>query len=164
MSKESKISEILGTVKGELLQLGTDVRQHDAWSLNLPVGVIDARKGKSSAFHTCAVGSVGNILRISTTCEHPLMAKLFEIYIDMGEEEALNFMMNGEDAEEFSEVFSEYQTEKKSGALVWGASDASAFVTKSREAFADREIAVAIMHTGDQGQDELTTCCVPWNF
>ena len=164
MSKESEISEILGTVKEELLDLGQQVQRRDGWDLALPVAIVDARKGSAPKFHVSPIGTIGNVLRISTTCDHPLMQKLFELYQDRGDEEALNFMMNGEDAEEFSDLFSEYQNERKSGQLTWGAADASAFVLKSKECFDDREIAVAILHTGSSGQSELTTCGVPFSF
>ena len=164
MSKESEISEILGTVKNHLLDLGQQVQRRDKWDLALPVAVVDARKGSAPKFHVSPIGTIGNVLRISTTCDHPLMQKLFELYQDRGDEEALNFMMNGEDAEEFSELFTEYQKERKNGQMVWGAEDASEFVTKSRDCFADREIAVAILHTGSSGQNELTTCGVPFSF
>ncbi len=168
MSKESTISEILGTVKKQLLDLGQQVQRREEWDLNLPVAVVDARKTKSKGsatrFHVSPIGTIGNVLRVSTTCDHPLMKQLFELYQDRGDEEALNYMMNSDDAEEFSDLFSEYQKERKSGQLTWGAADASAFVLKSKECFDDREIAVAILHTGSSGQSELTTCGVPFSF
>ncbi len=168
MRKESAISEILGTVKKQLLDLGQQVQRRDGWDLSLPVAIVDARKAKAKTsapkFHVSPIGTIGNVLRISTTCDHPLMRKLFELYQDRGDEEALSFMMNGEDAEEFSDLFSEYQKERKNGQMIWGAADASAFVTKSRDCFDDREIAVAILHTGSSGQHELTTCGVPFSF
>lgn len=164
MADKSRIvQEILATVKNELIELGSQVRAHDAWGLNLPVGVIDARKGSSPTFHVCSVGSIGNVLKISTTVDDPLMQQLFQIYQDKGEEEALNEMMNGENAEEFSQIFSEYQTERKSGKLVWGASDASAFVVKSKDCYSDGEVALVIMHT-ENGRDALITCGVPWSL
>jgi hypothetical protein len=168
MGKESTIAEILGTVKKHLLDLGLQVQRRGEWDLSLPVAIVDARKskakGSATRFHVSPIGTIGNVLRISVTCDHPLMRQLFELYQDRGDEEALNFMMNGDDAEEFSELFSEYQKERKSGQLTWGASDASAFVFKSKECFGDREIAVAILHTDQNGQDELTTCGVPFSF
>ena len=97
MSKESAISEILGTVKKQLLDLGQQVQRRDGCDLSLPVAIVDARKAKAKTsapkFHVSPIVTIGNVLRISTTCDHPLLRKLFEQTFSVAGIETANALM-----------------------------------------------------------------------
>ena len=57
--------------------------------------------------------------------DHPLIQQLFVLHEEVGPENAIQFLLNGADREEFAELWEEYREEAK-GELVWGANDAAA--------------------------------------
>lgn len=139
--------------------LAQKVSAFSAWDFNHPVGVIDARTG-THKFQITSVGTIGTVVRMSSTLDHPLMQRLFELIPDRGDEAAIEELINDEEVgEEFASVFSEYQEERRGGAPLWSADDATAFVNKSREAFEDKEIAIVALLPGDPHQ--LVTFAVP---
>ena len=79
MDKTEKVQKLCHEHAKELKGLALDVCAHGRWDMSLPVAVIDARK-KPHTFHITAVGTIGNILRVSTTADHPLMKQLFDLY------------------------------------------------------------------------------------
>ena len=83
-----------------LFDLACAVSGHPSWDLNLPVGVIDARRTKPKLI-VSAIGTINSTLKASATIAHPLMVRLFERFEDVGLEQALNEMKSGEDGEAF---------------------------------------------------------------
>lgn len=144
----------------QLRALAQQVSKRLSWDLSLPVGVIDARTG-SHKFHTVGAGGVGNVVRMSTAIDHPLMKRLFDLIPDRGDEAAVEELINDEEVgEEFAQVFSDYQKERKGKAPLWGSDDATAFVTKSRTAFEDDELAVVALLPGSP--HKILTFGIPW--
>ena len=130
--------------------------------LNLPVGVIDARRPKPKLI-VSAIGTINSTLRASSTIAHPLMVRLFERFEDVGLEQALIEMKSGEEGEAFAEVWQAYRDERRSGdAPMWSIEDATAFVVQSREAHADREVACVAILPGDPHR--IITFSVPIAF
>ena len=93
-----------GTVRSGLCR-----QRHPSWDLNLPVGVIDARRSKPKLM-VSAIGTINSTLKASSTIAHPLMVRLFERFEDVGLEQALTEMKRGEDGEAFCEVWEASQT------------------------------------------------------
>ena len=83
-----------------LFDLACAVSGHPSWDLNLPVGVIDARRSKPKLM-VSAIGTINSTLKASSTIAHPLMVRLFERFEDVGLEQALTEMKSGEDGEAF---------------------------------------------------------------
>ena len=79
-----------------LFDLACAVSGHPSWDLNLPVGVIDARRSKPKLM-VSAIGTINSTLKASSTIAHPLMVRLFERFEDVGLEQALTEMKRGED-------------------------------------------------------------------
>ncbi len=159
MDDLDRIQLLIQMVRPQLNAVARAVKDAEVWSMSLPVAVIDARQ-KPVVLTRVAVGSVGNVLPISTTVDHPLIQKLYGVYDDSGAEAAIEEILNGEDGEAFNEIFDAHQEERAAGPLLWGASDAASFVSKSRECFNDGEIAVAAV-VPSHSSHELLTFGVP---
>ena len=161
--KEKQVQSLCDEHREALKGVAELVSAQGQWDLSLPVAVIDARS-RPHQIHQTAAGSIGNVLRISVHVDHPLMRELFVRYEDMGAESAIEHMINfHEEAEEFSQLFSMFQEERRGSAKpMWSADDAAKFVKKSRDAFADREIAVAALLPGEAY--ELMTWGIPVDF
>ena len=145
-----------------LFDLACAVSGHPSWDLNLPVGVIDARRSKPKLM-VSAIGTINSTLKASSTIAHPLMVRLFERFEDVGLEQALTEMKSGEDGETFCEVWQAYRDERRCGdAPMWSIEDATAFVVQSREAHADREVACVAILPGDPHR--IITFSVPIAF
>ena len=129
--KERQVQDLCDEHKASLKGLVELVGAQKQWDLSLPVAVIDARS-RPHQFHLVAVGSIGNVLRISVHVDHPLMRELFVRYEDMGAESAIEHMINfHEEAEEFSQLFSMFQEERRGSAKpMWSADDAAKFVQR----------------------------------
>ena len=112
-----------------LFDLACAVSGHPSWDLNLPVGVIDARRSKPKLM-VSAIGTINSTLKASSTIAHPLMVRLFERFEDVGLEQALTEMKHGEDGEAFCEVWQAYRDERRCGdAPMWSIEDATASVS-----------------------------------
>jgi len=149
MDQAEAVQKLCVQHEDRLRSLAERVAARDGWDLNLPVAVIDARKAPSFFLET-AVGTIGNVVRVSLTADHPLIKELFALYEDRGPEAALEFMLNEHvGGEEFSEIFEMYRQEKLEGSPLWGAEDAASFVVKSKEAFDDRELGVVALLLGE---------------
>ena len=96
MDKAERVQQLCSEHSQELKGLALDVCSHGRWDMNLPVAVIDARK-TPHRFHISAVGTIGNILRVSTTADNPLMQQLFELYEQQGSDAALEHMLNDDE-------------------------------------------------------------------
>lgn len=159
MNNAAAVQDLCTQHEGKLKVLAQKVSACSAWDLNIPIGVIDARAG-THKFHITSAGTIGTVVRMSTTIDHPLMQRLFELIPDRGDVAALEELLNDEEVgEEFASVFSEYQEERKGGAPLWSADDATAFVNKCRDAFDDKEIAVVALLHGEP--HHLVTFAVP---
>ena len=131
MDKTERVQQLCSQHSKELRGLALDVCSHGRWDMNLPVAVIDARK-TPHRFHISAVGTIGNILRVSTTADHPLMQQLFELYESQGSDAALAHMLSdAESGDEFAQLFETHKEERRLGSPLWSASDAASFVVKS---------------------------------
>ena len=162
MDKTERVQQLCSEHSQELKGLALDVCSHGRWDMNLPVAVIDARK-TPHRFHISAVGTIGNILRVSTTADHPLMQQLFELYESQGSDAALAHMLSdAESGDEFAQLFETYKEERRLGSPLWSASDAASFVVKSKEAFDDQELAIVALLPGNPY--DLVSFGIPWAF
>lgn len=162
MDKTERVQNLCSEHSKELKGLAVDVCAHARWDMNLPVAVIDARK-TPHRFHISAVGTIGNILRVSTTADNPLMQQLFDLYEERGTDGALEHMLNDEEnGDEFAQLFETYKEERRMGSPLWSASDAASFVVKSKEAFDDQELAIVALLPGNPY--DLVSFGIPWAF
>ena len=149
MDQRERVQQLCEDHAEDLRSLAIDLGGHRQWDLSLPVAVIDARTERRR-FHISVVGTIGNVVRVSTTIDHPLMQQLFELIQTRSDDSALELMLSNADyGDEFAAVFEMYREERRSGAPLWSASDAASFVVKSKEAFDDRELAVVALLPGD---------------
>ena len=133
-----------------------------SWDLSFPIGVIDARRDAPKLVVT-SVGTINSTLRASATIGHPLMLQFFARFEQVGVEEALAEMKQGAQAEAFIEVWEAYRDERRNGeAPMWSVEDATAFVLKSKEAHADREVACVAILPGEPHR--IVTFSVPIAF
>jgi hypothetical protein len=163
---EEQIKRLVERSQHQLKPIANEARGTLAWTLNLPVAVIDSRTEEPVVVQS-AVGALGGVLRVSTFIDHPLIQRLFSLYDDRGAEGAIEELLNDDEvSEEFAGVFDEYQAEKKAGKLMWGASDLTRFVMKSQNCFEDDELAVVAVlpaEAGDEGH-QIATFGLPWRF
>ena len=108
---EDRVKRLVEQLSEPLAVVAADVRKRLVWDFNLPVAVIDARQ-EPPVLMQSSVGSLGNVLRVSTKIDHPLIRQLFDIYPDRGSDAAIDEMLNGQHGKEFAEVFDEYQEDK----------------------------------------------------
>ena len=149
MDQRERVQQLCEDHDADLRSLALKVSEHQQWDLTLPVAVIDARSDRRR-FHVTAVGTIGNVVRVSTTIDHPLMQQLFDLVQTRSDDSALELMFNNaENSEEFAAVFEMYREERRGGSPLWSASDAASFVVKSKEAFDDRELAIVALLAGD---------------
>ena len=134
MDQRERVQQLCEDHAEDLRSLAIDLGGHRQWDLSLPVAVIDARTERRR-FHISVVGTIGNVVRVSTTIDHPLMQQLFELIQTRSDDSALELMLSNADyGDEFAAVFEMYREERRSGAPLWSASDAASFVVKSKEA------------------------------
>ena len=145
-----------------LFDLACHVSALTTWDLNVPVGVIDARRSTPKLTVT-AIGTINSVVRASATIGHPLMRQFFERMEAVGVDQALNESIGGADADAFAEVWQAYKEERRQGdAPMWSMEDATDFVMKTREAHSDREVACVAILPGDP--HEIVTFSVPIAF
>lgn len=162
MDRRERVQRLCEDHAEDLGSLAVNIGGHRQWDLDLPVAVIDARSQRRR-FHISAVGTIGNVVRVSTTIDHPLMQQLFELTQTRSDESALEQMLSHADnGKEFAAVFEMYREERRSGAPLWSASDAASFVVKSKQAFDDRELAVVALLPGDP--HEVVTFGIPLGY
>ena len=162
MDQRERVQQLCEDHAGGLRRLAADVAEHRQWDLTLPVAVIDARTDRRR-FHVTAVGTIGNVVRVSTTIDHPLMQQLFELIQTRSDDSALELMhSNADHGQEFAAVFEMYREERSAGAPLWSASDAASFVVKSREAFDDRELAIVALLPSDP--HDVVTFGIPLRY
>lgn len=162
MDQRERVQQLCEDHAEDLRRLALNVGEHHQWDLTLPVAVIDAR-GDRRRFHVTAVGTIGNVVRVSTTIDHPLMQQLFELIQTRSDDSALKLMLgNADDGEEFAAVFETYREERSGGAPLWSASDAASFVVKSKEAFDDRELAIVALLPSDP--HDVVTFGIPLRY
>ena len=145
-----------------LFDLACAVSGKACWDLSLPIGVIDARRDAPKLVVT-SVGTINSTLRASATIGNPLMQQFFARFEQVGVEQALADMKQGNDAGVFNEVWEAYREERRNGeAPMWSVEDATAFVLKSKEAHADREVACVAILPGEPHR--IVTFSVPIAF
>ena len=105
MDQRERVQQLSEDHAEDLRSLAIDLGEHRQWDLSLPVAVIDARSERRR-FHISAVGTIGNVVRVSTTIDHPLMQKLFELIQTRSDDSALELMLSNADyGDEFAAVF-----------------------------------------------------------
>ncbi len=162
MDQRERVQQLCEDHDADLRSLAFKVSEHRQWDLTLPVAVIDARSDRRR-FHVTAVGTIGNVVRVSTTIDHPLMQQLFDLVQTRSDDSALELMFNNaENSEEFAAVFEMYREERRGGSPLWSASDAASFVVKSKEAFDDHELAIVALLAGDP--HDVVTFGIPLDY
>ena len=78
---EDRVKRLVEELADPLAVIAADVKKRLVWDFNLPVAVIDARQ-EPPVLTQSSVGSLGNVLRVSTKIDHPLMRQLFDLYPD----------------------------------------------------------------------------------
>ena len=160
--QKQQIQQLIKQCSMGLFDLACSVSGHSNWDLNLPVGVIDARRDRPKLMVT-AVGTINSIVRASATIGHPLMRRFFARMESMGLDKALEESIGGEEADAFAEVWQAYKQERfENGAPMWSIEDATAFVLQSKEAHQDREVACIAILPGEP--HSIVTFTVPIAF
>lgn len=160
--QKQQIQQLIKQCSMGLFDLACSVSGHSNWDLNLPVGVIDARRDRPKLMVT-AVGTINSIVRASATIGHPLMRRFFARMESVGLEKALEESIGGEEADAFAEVWQAYKQERfENGAPMWSIEDATAFVLQSKEAHQDREVACIAIFPGEP--HSIVTFTVPIAF
>lgn len=160
--QKQQIQQLIKQCSMGLFDLACSVSGHSNWDLNLPVGVIDARRDRPKLMVT-AVGTINSIVRASATIGHPLMLRFFARMESVGLDKALEESIGGEEADAFAEVWQAYKQERfENGAPMWSIEDATAFVLQSKEAHQDREVACIAIFPGEP--HSIVTFTVPITF
>ena len=160
--QKKQIQQLIKQCSMGLFDLACSVSGHSNWDLNLPVGVIDARRDRPKLMVT-AVGTINSIVRASATIGHPLMRRFFARMESVGLDKALEESIGGEEADAFAEVWQAYKQERfENGAPMWSIEDATAFVLQSKEAHQDREVACIAIFPGEP--HSIVTFTVPIAF
>jgi len=160
--QKQQIQQLIKQCSMGLFDLACSVSGHSNWDLNLPVGVIDARRDRPKLMVT-AVGTINSIVRASATIGHPLMRRFFARMESVGLDKALEESIGGEEADAFAEVWQAYKQERfENGAPMWSIEDATAFVLQSKEAHQDREVACIAIFPGEP--HSIVTFTVPIAF
>ena len=160
--QKQQIQQLIKQCSMGLFDLACSVSGHSNWDLNLPVGVIDARRDRPKLMVT-AVGTINSIVRASATIGHPLMRRFFARMESVGLDKALEESIGGEEADSFAEVWQAYKQERfENGAPMWSIEDATAFVLQSKEAHQDREVACIAIFPGEP--HSIVTFTVPIAF
>ncbi len=118
--------------RAELAAVANKLLADAQFSLTTPVA-LDQGQGVRAV----PVGSLGGHLKASVALASPLFQRWLELREDRGEEAAWEALANGEDGEEFCQVWDECQRELQEGA-VCSVNDLTGFVTAAREGFNDR--------------------------
>ena len=162
MDQRERVQQLCEDHAEDLRSHAINVAEHRQWDLTLPVAVIDARSDRRR-FHVTAVGTIGNVVRVSTTIDHPLMQQLFKLIQTRSDDSALALMLSDADCgEEFAAIFEMYREERSGGAPLWSASDAASFVVKSKQAFDDRELAIVALLPSDP--HDVVTFGIPLRY
>ena len=157
-----QIQQLVKQCSMGLFDLACSVSGHSTWDLDLPVGVIDARRDNPKLMVT-AVGTINSMVRASSTIGHPLMRQFFERMEAVGMDKALEESIGGEEADAFAEIWQAYKQERfENGAPMWSIEDATAFVLQSKEAHQDREVACIAIFPGEP--HSIVTFSVPIAF
>ena len=157
-----QIQQLVKQCSMGLFDLACSVSGHSTWDLDLPVGVIDARRDNPKLMVT-AVGTINSMVRASSTIGHPLMRQFFERMEAVGMDKALEESIGGEEADAFAEIWQAYKQERfENGAPMWSIEEATAFVLQSKEAHQDREVACIAIFPGEP--HSIVTFSVPIAF
>ena len=144
-----RIQQLVKQCSMGLFDLACSVSGHSSWDLNLPVGVIDARRDTPKLMVT-AVGTINSMVRASSTIGHPLMRRFFERMESVGLDKALEESISGEESDEFAEIWQSYKQERfENGPAMWSIEDATDFVLQSKEAHQHREVACIAILPGE---------------
>ena len=160
--QKQQIQQLVKECSMGLFDLACSVSGHSSWDLNLPVGVIDARRNRPKLMVT-AVGTINSMVRASSTIGHPLMRQFFERMESVGLDKALEESIGGEQADDFAEIWQAYKQERfENGAPMWSIEDATAFVLQTKDAHQDHEVACIAILPGEP--HSIATFSVPIAF
>ena len=150
-SKTKGDVELVALHKKHFKEKGPDLAEvaklllaQEAFSLNTPVAL-----DLDGEVKAVAVGSLGNHLKASTALSSPLFKKLLALMEDRGTDAAWESLANGDEAEEFAQVWDEAQQDLAKGAVA-SVDNLVEWVSTAREGFNDnpRHLLVLLQRGG----------------
>ena len=148
---ESLLQSLCARHANDLRQAYTQLTADTTWSLSTPVALIDNRR-TDSRLTVVPVGGVSNVLPTSATIGNPLIGKWVALSAEMGDEEAMNLMLDQHE-DEWADAYTAFKTEREErGRMFLGIEDLSSFAFKSRDCF-PAQIAVMTILPGDTEKD-----------
>ena len=116
----------------DLAEVAKLLLAQEAFSLNTPVAL-----DLDGEVKAVAVGSLGNHLKASTSLSSPVLKQWLELREDRGTEAAFEALANGENSEEFAQVWDEAQRDLANGAVA-SVDNLVEWVSTAREGFNDK--------------------------
>ncbi|MEN9766372.1 hypothetical protein [Vulcanococcus sp.] len=159
------IKDLVGEVRPLLRAPASLVRAEREWSFSSICAVIDAR-GETPQVVTSTVGTINSVVVASSALDHPILQTFLKRARDEGPETALAAMLEGEDADDFAEVYERFREEQQDkGKAVWSVGDSAAFAAKAREAWNDQELAcIAITPGATKDSHGVLTFSLPLDW
>ena len=143
------VRQLINELRDDISEAGRELRNRNAWDLQCPVVIIDARTEPNRVVRTSVRGITGAIAT-SNVIDDPLMRSFLERFREIGADQALEEFLQGPEAERFAELWDVYTDEaQQQGLAVWSHSDAAKFVLKSKTCFDDGQLACVAITSGD---------------
>ena len=144
------VRKLINELRDDISEAGRELRNRNAWDLQCPIVIIDARTAPNRVVRTSVRGITGAIAT-SNVIDDPLMRSFLERFREIGADQALEEFQQGPQAERFAELWDIYTDEaQQQGLAVWSHSDAAKFVLKSKTCFNDGQLACVAITSGDQ--------------
>ena len=143
------VRQLINELRDDISEAGRELRNRNAWDLQCPVVIIDARTEPNRVVRTSVRGITGAIAT-SNVIDDPLMRSFLERFREIGADRAQEEFLQGPEAERFAELWDVYTDEaQQQGLAVWSHSDAAKFVLKSKTCFDDGQLACVAITSGD---------------
>ena len=143
------VRQLINELRDDISEAGRELRNRNAWDLQCPVVIIDARTEPNRVVRTSVRGITGAIAT-SNVIDDPLMRSFLERFREIGADQALEEFLQGPEAERFAELWDVYTDEaQQQGLAVWSHSDAAKVVLKSKTCFCDGQLACVAITSGD---------------
>ena len=128
----------------DLAEVAKLLLAQEQFSLNTPVAL-----DLDGEVKAVAVGSLGNHLKASASLSSPVLKQWLELREDRGTEAAFEALANGENSEEFAQVWDEAQRDLANGAVA-SVDNLVEWVSTAREGFNDnpRHLLVLLKREG----------------
>ncbi|MCB4427779.1 hypothetical protein FZX09_02980 [Synechococcus sp. MU1643] len=155
------VRQLINELRDDISEAGRELRNRNAWDLQCPIVIIDARTEPYRVVRTSVRGITGAIAT-SNVIDDPLMRSFLERFREIGADRAQEEFLQGPEAERFAELWDFYTDEaQQQGLAVWSHSDAAKFVLKSKTCFDDGQLAcVAITSADHRDAHEVLTFSV----